>query len=85
MKELKVRKIGNSLGSIFPKDWQLEDGEKLTYKVDKKKHQVIINLNSADLQHDRKVIEKSFDDFNQGNWITDKEMKTEFGKYGWGK
>ena len=46
MKELKVRKIGNSLGSIFPKDWGVEDGAKLEYKVDQQHHKVIIDLNS---------------------------------------
>ncbi|EFB62399.1 toxin-antitoxin system, antitoxin component, AbrB family [Lactobacillus gasseri 224-1] len=36
MKKLKVRKIGNSLGSIFPKDWGVHDGELLSYTIDKK-------------------------------------------------
>lgn len=85
MKELKVRKIGNSLGSIFPKEWQVEDGAKLEYRIDKEKHQVIIDLEPENIKHDRKLIEKSFEDFDNGNWMTDKEMKAKFGKYGWGK
>lgn len=85
MKELKVRKIGNSVGSIFPKEWQVEEGAKLAYKIDKKKHQVIINLEPENIKHDRELIEKSFKDFDKGNWISDKEMQAKFGKYGWGK
>ena len=53
MKKLKVRKIGNSLGSIFPKDWEVHDGELLSYTVDKKNHRVIIDLSKNDLEHDR--------------------------------
>ena len=45
MKKLKVRKIGNSLGSIFPKDWEVREGATLNYEVDKKNHKVIIDLN----------------------------------------
>ena len=85
MKKLKVRKIGNSLGSIFPKDWEVHDGELLSYIVDKKNHRVIIDLSKNDLEHDRALIEESFKDFETGNFATEKEMNTMFGKYGWGK
>lgn len=84
-KELKVRRIGNSLGSIFPKSWGVAEGAKLEYKIDKQHHQVIIDLNSTDIKHDRDLIEQSFEDFKHGDWFDEKEMKAKFGKYGWGK
>lgn len=31
MGKIKVRKIGNSLGSIFPKEWGLQEGDILNY------------------------------------------------------
>ena len=55
MKKLKVRKIGNSLGSIFPKDWEVREGATLNYEVDKKNHKVIIDLNYIDIEHDRNM------------------------------
>lgn len=85
MKKLKVRKIGNSLGSIFPKDWDVRDGAELSYKVDKEKHQVIIDLRENDLEHDRQLIEDSFQDFKHQKWVDDQQMKQKFGKYGWSK
>lgn len=85
MKKLKVRKIGNSLGSIFPKSWEIHEGAELPYKVDKKNHQVIIDLRENDLEHDRQLIEDSFQDFKHKKWLDDQEMKQKFGKYGWGK
>ena len=85
MKKLKVRKIGNSLGSIFPKDWEVHDGELLSYTVDKKNHRAIIDLSKNDLEYDRALIEEGFKDFETGNFATEKEMKAIFGKYGWGK
>ena len=44
MKELKVRKIGNSLGSIFPKDWGVEDGAKLEQTAEIERNEIIFNL-----------------------------------------
>lgn len=85
MGKLKVRKIGNSLGSIFPKSWEVHDGAQLSYKVDKEKHQVIIDLRESDLEHDRQLIEDSFQDFEHNEWINEHQMKEKFGKYGWGK
>lgn len=82
MKELKVRKIGNSLGSIFPKDWGVEDGAKLEYKVDQQHHKVIIDLNSTAVKHDRELIEKSFAEFDKKS-LTEQDMQAKFGKYGW--
>ena len=63
MKKLKVRKIGNSLGSIFPKDWEVHDGELLSYTVDKKNHRVIIDLSKNDLEYDQLTLNEYIDPF----------------------
>lgn len=42
-------------------------------------------INAANIKHDRELIEKSFEDFDKGTWISDKELQAKFGKYGWGK
>lgn len=83
MAELTVRKIGNSLGSIFPKRLGLHNGDKLPYE--RKGNKLIIDLNNSDIKHDRQLIEESFDDFKNGKWVDEKVMEKEFGKYGWGK
>ena len=85
MKKLKVRKIGNSLGSIFPKDWEVREGATLNYEVDKKNHKVIIDLNYIDIEHERNLTEKSFSDFEKHEYLSEKDMQAKFGKYGWTK
>ncbi|WP_431815453.1 hypothetical protein [Limosilactobacillus portuensis] len=40
------------------------------------------NIRKADLEHDRKMIEKSF---QVDHLLTEADMKKQFGKYGWGK
>ena len=40
------------------------------------------NIRKADLEHDRKMIEKSF---QVDHLLTESDMKKRFGKYGWGK
>jgi len=83
MSQLTVRKIGNSVGAIFPKQLGLNSGEKLNYHCEK--DQLIIDLKPLHLQHDRDLIEESFADFDTGNWVSESTMEKEFGKYGWGK
>lgn len=61
MQKVKVRRIGNSLGVILPKDSEITVGESLTYQ----KNGSIIQLDLSEVQksHDRNLIEESFKDF----------------------
>jgi len=83
MGELKIRRIGNSIGAIFPKEWQLEEGDVVEYSKDEDK--IIINTEDLNKKHDRDLIEESFADFEQGLYVTEEEMAEEFGDDGWGK
>jgi len=83
MGKIKVRKIGNSVGAIFPKDWGLEEGDILDYQV--KDNYYILDKRQSAQKHDRQIIEESFADFEIGQILSEKEMKQEFGKYGWGE
>lgn len=82
MLKIKVRKIGNSLGIILPKDSGIKEGESLVYQ--KTGNIIQLDLSEAQKAYDRNLIEESFQDFELGNIVTEKEMLKEFGKYGWG-
>jgi len=45
------------------------------------------NLNTEELnkKHDRELIEKGFEDFEEGRFVTEEEMVKEFGNDGWGE
>lgn len=83
MGKIKVRKIGNSVGAILPKEWGLEEGDILNYQ--KKDNYYIIDTQQVAKEHDRQIIEESFADFETNHTVSEKEMEKEFGKYGWGK
>lgn len=83
MGKLKVRKIGNSVGAILPKEWGLKEGDVLDYQ--KKGNYYIIDTQQLAQEHDRQIIEESFADFETGHIVYEEEMKREFGKYGWGE
>lgn len=83
MQKIKVRKIGNSLGIILPKDSGITEGEALIYQ--KKGAIIQLDLSEAQKKYDRKLIEEGFKDFEDGNIVTEVEMIEEFGRYGWGK
>ncbi|GBD79604.1 putative uncharacterized protein [Tetragenococcus halophilus subsp. halophilus] len=83
MGKLKVRKIGNSVGAILPKEWGLKEGDVLDYQ--KKGNYYIIDTQQLAQEHDRQIIEESFADFETGHIVSEEEMKREFGKYGWGE
>lgn len=83
MGKIKVRKIGNSLGGIFPKEWGLHEGDVLTYK--KEGHLYILDTQDSAKAHDRNLIEESFADFEEKNVLSEEEMTKAFSKYGWGK
>lgn len=80
-KELKVRRVGNSLGAIFPNSWGLSEGDTLPYE---EQDEIIhLQLHDAAVKHDRELVEKSFEDFENGLIVSNEEMVKQFGKYGW--
>lgn len=79
--QLKVRKVGNSLGAIIPKNWEVSEGDILHYEVSQNK--IIIDRYESDLEHDRRVIDEGFKDFEKGLIVDNERLKKEFGKYGW--
>lgn len=83
MKQIKVRKIGNSIGGIFPKEWGLHEGDVLN--VRKEGNTFILDAQESAKEQDRLLIEESFAEFETKNTVTETEMKDIFGKYGWGE
>ncbi|MDH6365814.1 antitoxin component of MazEF toxin-antitoxin module [Enterococcus sp. PF1-24] len=83
MGQIKIRKIGNSLGAIFPKDWNLTEGDVLNYE--KKGTKYILDGKDIAREHDRLLVEESFADFETNNTVTEAEMAEIFKKYDWGK
>lgn len=83
MGELKIRKIGNSLGAIFPKDWELKEGDILTYE--KKGNGYLLDSTETAREHDRQLIEESFAEYEAAKMVSEDQLKERFGKYGWGK
>ncbi|MEO1768334.1 hypothetical protein [Candidatus Enterococcus ferrettii] len=61
MGELKVRKIGNSVGALSPNEWGLQDGDVLEYTKERGKY--ILDVQNAAKNHDRQLIEESFANF----------------------
>lgn len=83
MKQIKVRKIGNSIGGISPKEWGLHEGDVLN--VRREGNLFILDAQDAAKEQDRQLIEESFADFETKNTVTESEMTELFGKYGWGE
>ena len=81
MEEMKVRKIGNSVGVILPKEFGLHPGDILSYR--RENHLLIIDTSLAALEHDRELIEESFADFKKGLVVSEESLKMKFCKYGW--
>jgi len=80
MKSLKVRKIGNIVDSILPKELRLHEGDILSYT--KEGSTLIIDTKEVMREQDCKEIEKAFDDFSKGLIVSESEMKDTFSKYG---
>lgn len=80
-KELKVRKIGNSVGVILPSSLGLKSGD--TIQVKQEGNLFILDTTQIAKEHDRKLIEESFQDFEKGLTVSEIEMVKAFGKYGW--
>lgn len=81
MQSIKVRKIGNSVGIILPKELGLKNGD--TLQVEKEGNLFILDTTQAAKEHDKQLIEESFKDFEKGLTLTEAEMRDTFGKYGW--
>ncbi|XMT04431.1 AbrB family transcriptional regulator (plasmid) [Enterococcus faecium] len=79
-KELKVRKIGNSVGVILPA-LGLKSGDIIQAKQED--NLFILDTTQIAKEHDRKLIEESFQDFEKGLTVSEIEMVKAFGKYGW--
>lgn len=82
-KEMKVRKIGNSVGVILPKEMGLHENDVIDFK--REGNVYYFDITRSAKEQDRKLIEESFQDFEKGLTLTEKEMKKTFGKYGWGE
>lgn len=80
MQSIKVRKIGNSVGIILPKELGLKTGILPSRKGRKP---FILDTTQTAKEHDRKLIEESFQDFEKGLTVSENEMRAAFGKYGW--
>lgn len=81
MSEIKVRKIGNSVGIILPKELGLSNGD--TIQAKREGNLFILDTTQTAKEHDKRLIEESFQDFEQGLTVTESEMKETFGRYGW--
>lgn len=82
MKEIRVQKIGDSIGIILPKETGLQVGDILGCRQDEGR--LILYTENAGKAHDKKLIEDSFKNFCDENIESEEEMKKKFGKYGWG-
>ena len=81
MRSIKVRKIGNSVGIILPKELGLKNGD--TLQAEKEGNLFILDTTQTAKSHDKKLIEESFKDFEEGLIVTETEMRENFGKYDW--
>lgn len=82
MKQVKVRKIGNSIGIILPKTSGLKEGDILSYSEEDDRF--ILESSLSKKRHDMLMIEESFEDFEKGLTLSEEDMKLKYGKYGWG-
>ncbi len=83
MAKVKVRKIGNSLGILLPKESGVHEGDELAYTQEGDK--IILDTQDAQNARVREIVENSFKDFETGNVLTEDDMVRIFGKYGWHK
>jgi fructose-specific phosphotransferase system component IIB len=82
-KELTTRKIGNAIGVIFPKDFDLDESMRIL--ATKNDTTITLDLYNARLKKAQKLIENDFAQIEQEKFVTDANLKSKFGKYGWGK
>jgi len=80
---IKSRKIGNSVGIIFPKESGLIAGQTLEYRKEGTK--IIIDTYSMELAKARELIEKDFEQIEEEMFVAKEVLNEKYGKYGWGK
>lgn len=81
MRQIKVRNIGNSIGIILPKELGLVNGDII--QAEKKGNLFVLDISNAAKEHDKKLIEDSFADFEKELVVSEIQMKDTFKKYGW--
>lgn len=81
MTQIKVRNIGNSVGVILPKELGLINGDII--QAEKKGNLFVLDTSKTAREHDKKLIEDSFADFEKELIVSEAKMKDIFGKYGW--
>ncbi|EKW98988.1 toxin-antitoxin system protein [Ligilactobacillus saerimneri] len=81
MRQIKVRNIGNSIGIILPKELGLVNGDII--QAEKKGNLFVLDISNAAKEHDKKLIEDSFADFEKELVVSETQMKDTFKKYGW--
>lgn len=79
--KIKVRNIGNSVGIILPKELGLVSGDII--QAEKKGNLFILDTSEIAKEHDRKLVEDGFADFEKELIVSESKMKAIFGKYGW--
>ena len=79
--KIKVRNIGNSVGITLPKELGLVSGDII--QAEKKGNLFILDTSKIAREHDRKLVEDSFADFEKELIVSESKMKAIFGKYGW--
>ncbi|HJF29435.1 MAG TPA: AbrB family transcriptional regulator [Ligilactobacillus saerimneri] len=81
MRQIKVRNIGNSIGIILPKELGLVNGDII--QAEKKGNLFVLDISNVAKEHDKKLIEDSFADFEKELVVSETQMKDTFKKYGW--
>ena len=82
-KAVKARKQGTSMTLTVPAQFNVCENALFEQKLlDDETIQYRPIVNSADIEHDRRMIEESFED---DRLLTEEDMKKRFGKYGWGQ
>lgn len=82
-KTVKARKQGTSVTLTIPAQFKVCENTLFEPKLlDDGTIQYSPIASSADIEHDRRMIEQSFE---YDKLLTEEDMKKRFGKYGWGK
>lgn len=82
-KTVKARRQGTSLTLTVPAQFKVcENALFEPQLLDDGTIQYSLVASSTDIEHDRKMIERSFE---SDKLLTEEDMKQRFGKYGWGK
>ena len=81
-KTVKARKQGTSVTLTIPAQFKVCENALFEPKLlDDGTIQYSPIASSADIEHDRRMIEQSFE---YDKLLTEEDMKKRFGKYGWG-